>query len=60
MYAYFALHKFHWEPSRIANLPMREKALVIAIIRQRLEDERKEQPVNWRGHKKRYPHSICF
>ena len=41
-YAYYALNKFHWEPSRFANLPFKEKALVIAMIDERIAQEKKE------------------
>ena len=41
-YAYYALNKFHWEPSRFANLPIKEKALVIAMIDERISQEKKD------------------
>ncbi|MDU2591714.1 MAG: hypothetical protein E7C86_03755 [Paeniclostridium sordellii] len=43
MYAYYCLHKFHWAPSKFANLPLREKALVIEMIDERLKEEKKSQ-----------------
>lgn len=42
MYAYFALNKFHWEPSRFVNLPFKEKAMVIAMIDERIAEEKKQ------------------
>jgi hypothetical protein len=36
------LNKFHWEPSRFATLPFKEKAMVIAMIDERLKQEKKE------------------
>lgn len=42
MYAFYALHKFHWEPSKFLNLPMREKALVMAMIDERIAEEKKQ------------------
>lgn len=41
-YAYYALNKFHWEPSKFVNLPFKEKALVIAMIDERIEEEKKQ------------------
>lgn len=41
-FAYYCLHKFHWEPSKFANMPMREKALVIAMIKERVDEEKKQ------------------
>ncbi|MGL4875180.1 MAG: hypothetical protein ACRC30_11090 [Clostridium sp.] len=42
MYAYYCLHKFNWEPSKFATLSRREKALVIAMIDERVKEEKKE------------------
>lgn len=43
MYAYYCLHKFHWPPGQFANLPLKEKALVIEMIDERLKEEKKSQ-----------------
>ena len=48
-YAYYTLHKFHWSPSYFANLPQSEKALVIAMIDEKIKEEKKPAP---RGRKK--------
>ncbi len=42
MYAYFALTKLHWPVSRFAALPMKEKAMTIAMIQEYLEQKRRE------------------
>lgn len=41
-YAHFALQKLHILPSTFANMEMNEKAFVVASIRIRVEDEKKE------------------
>ena len=41
-YAYYALHKFNWEPSKFINLPIKEKIFVIACIDLRIKEEKKE------------------
>lgn len=41
-YAYYALNKFHWTPSQFVNLPFREKALVIAMIQERIAQDKKQ------------------
>ncbi|WP_338630571.1 hypothetical protein [Clostridium baratii] len=43
MYAYYCFHKHGWLPSKFANLPLKEKALVIEMIDERLREEKKEQ-----------------
>ncbi|HFD2064472.1 TPA: hypothetical protein ACF2DS_000166 [Clostridium perfringens] len=43
MYAYYCLHKFHWLPSQFAELSLNEKAMVMAMIDERLKEEKKEQ-----------------
>lgn len=43
MYAYYCLHKFRWKPSEFVNLSLKEKALVIEMIDERLREEKKEQ-----------------
>jgi len=42
MYAYYCLHKFHWAPSQFAELPIREKALVIEMIDEWNKDKKKQ------------------
>lgn len=42
MYAYFAFHKIHMRPSEFANLPQREKALIIAFIDEYEKQKKKE------------------
>ncbi|HAB60565.1 MAG TPA: hypothetical protein DCE48_07655 [Lachnospiraceae bacterium] len=42
-YAHYCLHKFHILPSEFINLDDNEKAFVIASIRVKIEDEKKEQ-----------------
>lgn len=41
-YAYYALHKLNILPSQFADMPMREKAVVIAFIDLKIEAEKKE------------------
>ena len=41
-YAHLALQKLHILPSTFANMEMNEKAFVVASIRIRVEDEKKE------------------
>ena len=41
-YAYYALHKFHWEPQRFLALDPYERAFVVAAIDIKLEQEKKE------------------
>lgn len=43
MYAYFAFHKIHMRPSEFANLPVKEKALIIAFIDEYQKEKKKEQ-----------------
>ena len=43
MYAYYCLHKFHWEPSKFVNLPLKEKVFIMAFIDERLAEEKKQQ-----------------
>lgn len=43
MYAYYCLHKFHWSPSKFSNMDFKEKALVMAMIDERLEEEKKQK-----------------
>lgn len=40
MYAYYCLHRFRWPPSQFANMPIKEKALVIEMIRERIKEEK--------------------
>lgn len=41
--AHYALQKLHIRPSVFAEMEQKEKALVIASIEKRVEDEKKEQ-----------------
>ena len=43
MYAYYCLHKFHWEPSKFVNLPEREKMFVVAAIDYRVKVEKEQE-----------------
>lgn len=43
MYAYFAFHKIHMRPSEFANLPVKEKALIIAFIDEYQKEKKKEE-----------------
>jgi len=36
------MHKLHWTPRQFIDLDQKEKAVVIAFIDQRIEDEKKE------------------
>lgn len=42
-FAHFCLQKFGWEPSKFLDLPVKEKAFVIASIQVRGEDEKKRE-----------------
>lgn len=42
-FAHFCLQKFGWEPSKFLNLPVRERAFVIASIEVRCEAEKKKE-----------------
>ena len=42
-FAHFCLQKFGWEPSKFMNLPVKERAFVIASIKVRCEDEKKRE-----------------
>lgn len=41
MYAYYALSKWGWEPSKFVNLPRKEKFVVIAMIDDFIKEEKK-------------------
>lgn len=43
MYAYYCLHRFRWRPREFVEMPMREKALVIAMIDERIKQERRQE-----------------
>jgi len=43
MYAYFAFLKMHMRPSEFANLPVKEKALIIAFIDEYQKEKKKEE-----------------
>jgi hypothetical protein len=40
---YYCLHKFHWKPSEYLGLSRKEKAMVHVLVRERIEQEKKEQ-----------------
>jgi len=42
-FAHFCLQKFGWEPSKFLNLPILERAFVIASIEVRSETEKKKE-----------------
>lgn len=52
-YAYYALHEFHKWPSEFLNLPMRERAFIIASIDERVAKEKKEMAKANRGSKRK-------
>ena len=41
-FAHFCLQKFGWEPSKFLDLPIKERAFVIASIEVRAESEKKK------------------
>ena len=43
MYAYFAFQKKQMRPSEFANLPVKEKALIIAFIDEYQKEKKKEE-----------------
>lgn len=42
-FAHFCLQKFGWEPSKFLDMPLRERAFVIASINVRCEAEKKRE-----------------
>lgn len=42
-FAHFCLQKFGWEPSKFLDLPIKERAFVIASIEVRVESEKKKE-----------------
>ena len=50
---HFCLQKFGWEPSKFLDMPVRERAVVIASIDVRCEAERKKEAELKRKAKKR-------
>ena len=42
-FAHFCLQKFGWEPSKFLDLPIKERAFVIASIKVRAESEKKKE-----------------
>lgn len=42
-FAHFCLQKFGWKPSEFLDLPVLERAFVIASIKVRCEDEKKKE-----------------
>jgi hypothetical protein len=53
----YALFKVHWRPSYFARLPFREKATVIAMIKEHMKQEERERKKpaapGRRGHRRR-------
>ena len=52
-YAYYCFHKLKLLPSQFDALPKREKAMVIAMIKVRIESEEKENAKLKKASKKR-------
>ena len=52
-YAYYCFHKHKLLPSEFDALPKREKAMVIAMIKLRIEAEEKESAKMKKGSKRR-------
>ena len=42
MYCYYCLHRFRWPPHIFNEMPVREKALVMAMIDHRIKEEQRE------------------
>ena len=42
-YAHFCLQKFGWEPSKFLDLPVKERAVVVASIDVRIAAEKKKE-----------------
>lgn len=42
MYAYYALHKLHILPHDLAKMSMREKAMIFAMIEERVREEKRK------------------
>ena len=51
-YAYYCFHKLKLLPSQFDALPIREKAMVIAFIKTRMEAEEREQAKIKKAHKR--------
>ena len=43
MYAFYCLHKFHWNPAFFVNLPLKEKIVVKVFVDERIKEEKKQQ-----------------
>lgn len=41
--AYYALHKFHWPPSKVCELSRRELAFIYAAIEKKTEDDEEQR-----------------
>lgn len=52
-YAYYCFHKLNLLPSQFDAIPKREKAMVIAFIKTRIEAEKKEAAEIKKASKKR-------
>lgn len=42
LYAHYVLHQFHMLPSTFSDLPIREKAMVMAFIDEKVKSDKKE------------------
>jgi len=49
---YFCLHKLHWEPSKYYGLSRREKAVILVLIKERIENEKKQKAKIKKGKKR--------
>lgn len=45
-YAYFCFRRMHWEPSRLIEMDINERAATIAFIRKWIKDEKEEAKKN--------------
>ncbi|WP_156456512.1 hypothetical protein [Abyssisolibacter fermentans] len=51
---HYALHKLHKYPSEILGLPDKERAFIIASIKQKIEDDKRERDkIKAQSNKKR-------
>ncbi|RKW36743.1 MAG: hypothetical protein D8H95_44825 [Lachnospiraceae bacterium] len=41
-YAYYCLHKFHWEPSKFVEMTEEEKAFIVAAIDIKAKNDKKD------------------
>ena len=40
---YYCLHKFHWKPTMLLDMSREEKALILAAIQIKADNDKKEQ-----------------